>query len=281
MDGLTGRVAVVTGGASGIGLAMAERFAAEGMHLAIADIEQDALDVAAKQLGDTGAEVLAVRTDVSQADEVDALAERVRDRFGGFHVVCNNAGVGGHGFSSWDGPVSEWQWVLGVNLWGVINGIRAFVPTLVEQNEGHVVNTASLAGLTTIPFMAPYSATKHAVLAISEALFHELTILGSGVKVSVLCPGFVKTRIAEANRNWLEHLGPEPAHDDPESAVMEPLIRGLVEAGKPADELAEQVVDAIRAARFLVLTEPEVSKGAVDSRAAALEGSDPTLPPLG
>ena len=194
MDELTGRVAVVTGGASGIGLAMAERFAAEGMRLAIADIEQDALDAAAKQLGDSGAEVLAVRTDVSQAEEVDELAARVRERFGGFHVVCNNAGVGGHGFLSWDGPVSEWQWVLGVNLWGVINGIRAFVPSLVEQNEGHVVNTASLAGLTTIPFMAPYSATKHAVLAISEALFHELAILGSGVKVSVLCPGFVKTR---------------------------------------------------------------------------------------
>jgi NAD(P)-dependent dehydrogenase (short-subunit alcohol dehydrogenase family) len=281
MDELMGRVAVVTGGASGIGLAIAERFAAEGMHLAIADIEQDALDAAAKQLGDTGAEVLAVRTDVSQADEVDELAERVRDRFGAFHVVCNNAGVGGHGFASWDGPVSEWQWVLGVNLWGVINGIRAFVPSLLEQDEGHVVNTASLAGLTTIPYMAPYSATKHAVLAISEALFHELAVLGSGVKVSVLCPGFVKTRIADATRNWLEHLGPEPPRDDPASEMMEPLIRGLVEAGKPPEELAEQVLDAIRADRFLVLTEPEMSKGAVDSRAAALEGSDPTLPLLG
>lgn len=281
MDELTGRVAVVTGGASGIGLAMAERFAAEGMHLAIADVEQDALGAAAKQLGDTGAEVLAVRTDVSQADEVDELAARVRDRFGGFHVVCNNAGVGGHGFSSWDGPVSEWQWVLGVNLWGVINGIRAFVPSLVEQNEGHVVNTASLAGLTTIPYMAPYSATKHAVLAISEALFHELAVSGSGVKVSVLCPGFVKTRIADATRNWLEHLGPEPPRDDPASEMMEPLIRGLVEAGKPPEELAEQVLDAIRAGRFLVLTEPEMSKSAVDSRAAALEGRDPTLPLLG
>jgi NAD(P)-dependent dehydrogenase (short-subunit alcohol dehydrogenase family) len=281
MDELTGRVAVVTGGASGIGLAMAERFAAEGMDLAIADIEEDALDAAAKQLTDAGAEVLAVRTDVSQPEEVDELAARVRERFGAFHVVCNNAGVGGHGFSSWDGPLSEWQWVLGVNLWGVINGIRAFVPALVEQNEGHVVNTASLAGLTTIPFMAPYSATKHAVLAVSEALFHELAILGSGVKVSVLCPGFVKTRIADANRNWLEHLGPEPSGEDPASEMMEPIVRGLVEAGKPPEELAEQVLDAIRAGRFLVLTEPEMSKGAVDSRAAALEGSDPTLPLLG
>jgi NAD(P)-dependent dehydrogenase (short-subunit alcohol dehydrogenase family) len=281
MDDLTGRVAVVTGGASGIGLAMAERFAADGMHLAIADIEQDALDAAAERLGDTGAEVLAVRTDVSQAEEVDALAERVRERFGGFHVVCNNAGVGGHGFSTWDTPVSEWHWVLGVNLWGVINGIRAFVSPLVEQNEGHVVNTASLAGLTTIPFMAPYSATKHGVLAISEALFHELTMLGSGVKVSVLCPGFVKTRIADAKRNWLGHLGPEPSHDDPASEMMEPLIRGLVEAGKPPEELADQVLDAIRAERFLVLTEPEMSKGAVDSRAASLLGNDPTMPLLG
>lgn len=205
----------------------------------------------------------------------------MREHFGGFHVVCNNAGVGGHGFTSWDGPMSEWQWVLGVNLWGVINGIRAFVPTLVEQNEGHVVNTASLAGLTTIPFMAPYSATKHAVLAISEVLHHELTILGSAVKVSVLCPGFIKTRIADANRNWLEQLGAEPVRDDPAGEVIEPLVRGLVEAGKPPEELAGQVLDAIRTGRFLVITEPEVSRSAVDSRAAMLLGPDPTLPLLG
>jgi NAD(P)-dependent dehydrogenase (short-subunit alcohol dehydrogenase family) len=281
MDDLTGRVAVVTGGASGIGLAMAERFAAEGMRLAIADIEQDALDAAAKQLGDTGAEVLPVRTDVSQADEVDALADRVREHFGEFHVVCNNAGVGGHGFPSWDTPASEWHWVLGVNLWGVINGMRAFVPALVEQDDGHVVNTASIAALASLPFMAPYSASKHAVLAISEALHHELAMLGSAVKVSVLCPGFIRTRIADSNRNWLEYLGSEPAHDDPASEVIEPLVRGLVDAGKPPEELAGQVLDAIRTQRFLVITEPEISKDAVDDRAAILEGANPSPPPLG
>jgi NAD(P)-dependent dehydrogenase (short-subunit alcohol dehydrogenase family) len=281
VEDLTGRVAVVTGGASGIGFAMAEKFAGAGMRLAIADIEEDALDAAAKQLTDGGADVLAVPTDVSNADSVGALAGRVREHFGGFHVVCNNAGVGGHGFTSWDTPMSEWQWVLGVNLWGVINGVRAFVPTLVEQNEGHVVNTASMAGLATLPFMAPYSASKHAVLAISEALFHELTMLGSAVKVSVLCPGFIKTRIADANRNWLEHLGPEPARDDPMGEVMEPLVRDLVDAGKPPEELADQVLDAIRSERFLVITEPEVCKSAVDNRAAMLEGTDPSMPALG
>jgi NAD(P)-dependent dehydrogenase (short-subunit alcohol dehydrogenase family) len=280
VENLTGRVAVVTGGASGIGYAMAARLAGAGMRLAIADIEEDALDAAAKQLVNGGADVLAVPTDVSKAESVEALADRVRGHFGGFHVVCNNAGVGGHGFPSWEGPRSEWEWVLGVNLWGVINGVRAFVPALVEQDEGHVVNTASLAGLTTIPFMGPYSATKHAVLAISEVLFHELTMLGSAVKVTVLCPGFVNTRIADANRNWLEHLGPEPSADNPASEVIEPLVRGLVEAGKPPEELADQVLDAIRTGRFLVITEPEMSKGAVDSRAGLLEGTDPALPLL-
>jgi short-subunit dehydrogenase len=168
--------------------------------------------------------------------------------------------------------------VLGVNLWGVIHGIRAFVPALVEQNEGHVVNTASMAALATLPFMAPYSASKHAVLAVSEALYHELTMLGSAVKVSVLCPGFIKTRIADANRNWLGRLGSEPAHDDPASDVIQPLVRGLVDAGKSPEELADQVLDAIREERFLVITEPEMCKGNVDSRAAMLDGSDPALP---
>jgi NAD(P)-dependent dehydrogenase (short-subunit alcohol dehydrogenase family) len=281
VEELTGRVAVVTGGASGIGFAMAERFADEGMRLAIADIEEGTLDAAAKQLSDGGADVLAVPTDVSKAESVDALADRVRDHYGGFHIVCNNAGVGGHGFTTWDAPASEWQWVLGVNLWGVINGIRAFVPTLVGQDDGHVVNTASMAGLASLPFMAPYSASKHAVLAISEALFHELAMLGSAVKVSVLCPGFIRTRIADSNRNWLEHLGSEPTRDDPASEVIEPLVRGLVDAGKPPEELADQVLDAIRTQRFLVITEPEICKGAVDGRAAILEGANPSVPPLG
>jgi NAD(P)-dependent dehydrogenase (short-subunit alcohol dehydrogenase family) len=280
MEELAGRVAVVTGAASGIGLAMAERFAAEGMKLAIADIEEPALDAAAKQLADGGADVLAVPTDVSKAEEVDALADRVRERFGGFHVVCNNAGVGGHGFPTWATPTSEWQWLLGVNLWGVIHGISAFVPALIEQDEGHVVNTASVAGLAALPFMAPYSATKHAVLAISEALCHDLTMLGSKVKVTVLCPGFIKTGIADANRNWLPRLGPEPTPDDPAAEVIEPLIRGLVEAGKPPEELADQVLDAIRTGRFLVITEPEISRTAVAGRAALLEGNDPEMPPL-
>jgi NAD(P)-dependent dehydrogenase (short-subunit alcohol dehydrogenase family) len=280
MEELAGRVAVVTGAASGIGLAMAERFAAEGMKLAIADTEEPALDAAAKQLADGGAEVLAVSTDVSKAEEVDALAYRVRERFGGFHVVCNNAGVGGHGFPTWATPTSEWQWLLGVNLWGVIHGISAFVPALIEQDEGHVVNTASVAGLAALPFMAPYSATKHAVLAISEALCHDLTMLGSKVKVTVLCPGFIKTGIADANRNWLQRLGPEPTPDDPAAEVIEPLVRGLVEAGKPPEELADQVLDAIRTGRFLVITEPEISRTAVAGRAALLEGNDPEMPPL-
>jgi NAD(P)-dependent dehydrogenase (short-subunit alcohol dehydrogenase family) len=278
MNELRGKVAVVTGAASGIGLAMAERFAAEGMRLALADVEEDVLDKAAKRLAETGAEVIAVPTDASKSEAVDALADEVRARFGTFHVVCNNAGVSGHGFASWEGPLSDWEWVLGVNLWGVIHGVRAFLPTLLEQDEGNVVNTASLAALGTIPFMAPYSASKHAVLAISEALFHELAMLGSNVKVTVLCPGFIQSRIADANRNWPAHLGSEPATENPASAVMEQLVRDLVAAGQPAAGLADQVVDAIRNDRFMVITEPELSKAAIENRAGALEGNDPTLP---
>lgn len=280
MEQLQGKVAVVTGAASGIGLAIAQQFAAEGMSLVVADIEETALEGAAKLLADTGAEVLAVPTDVSDASAIDALAVASRERFGTYHVICNNAGVGGHGFSSWAGPREEWEWVLGVNLWGVIDGIRAFVPALVEQNEGHVLNTASVAGLGAIPFMNPYNTSKHAVVAISEALYHELAMSGSEVGVTVLCPGFVNTRIHESTRNWLDRLGPDPDNDHPAGEFISQMVRDAVTSGTPPESLARQVVDAIRDRQFLVTTDLPLARAAADNRRAEVDGNAPVLPPL-
>ena len=255
MNELGGKVAVVTGAASGIGRALSDAFAAEGMHLVMADIEDDALQTAAKEVAEGGTKVLAVRTDVSDGADVDALAARAVDEFGTFHVVCNNAGVGSGG-TMWELTEADWAWVLGVNLWGVIHGIRAFVPRLVEQNEGHVVNTGSIAGLTSAPMMGPYNASKHAVVTISETLQRELALNASSVRVSVLCPGFVQTRIAESDRNRPEHLR-NPV--EPElSEVGRELMKQIVASGLPPDEVARQVVDAVKHERFYVLPHPEM-----------------------
>ena len=191
----TGKVAVVTGGASGIGFGLAEAFAAEGMKIVLADIEAAALAEAAEKLRAGGADVLDVVTDVSVEDQVIDLATNTYTHFGTAHIVCNNAGVGGGGGLMWEIPQSGWDWTFGVNFWGVLHGIRAFVPRLVEQERATSINTASIAGLKALPFMSPYTATKHAVVGISEALAFELAMTGSPVKVSVLCPGFIRTRL--------------------------------------------------------------------------------------
>ena len=261
MKELAGKVAVVTGAASGIGRALAGAFAAEGMHVVMADIEEEALAAAAKEVGERGANVLAVPTDVTKGDDVDALAARTVDEFGTFHVVCNNAGVGSGG-TMWELTEADWAWVLGVNLWGVIHGIRAFVPRLVEQNEGHVVNTGSIAGLTSAPMMGPYNASKHAVVTISETLHRELGLNGSGVRVSVLCPGFVQTRIAESDRNRPDHLR-NPAESEVNEVnevneVGRELMRQIVASGLAPDEVARQVVDAVKHERFYVLPHPDM-----------------------
>src|SRR3954462_1707572 len=200
MKDLKGKVAVVTGAASGIGNGMATRFAEEGMKVVLADIEEGPLADAEKKLADTGATVLAVPTDVAKGEQMDALAQRTFEEFGTAHVICNNAGVAAGG-PIWTLTEADWQWVLGVNLWGVIHGVRVFVPRLVEQGEGHVVNTASIAGLTSVPMMGPYNVSKHGVVTLSETRANELSLQGSPVKVSVLCPGWVSTRIHEADRN--------------------------------------------------------------------------------
>ena len=208
MELTAGKVAVVTGAASGIGLALSERFARAGLAVVLADVEEDALQAASERIRGLGVETLAQPTDVRHDASVQALAAAAVARFGAVHVVCNNAGVASRA-DSWSGPVSAWEWVLGVNLWGVIHGIRAFLPILAEQGEGHIVNTASVAGL--LPGFGPsYDASKHAVVAISEDLYRDVKVAGLPVGVSVLCPGWVRTGIIDADRNWPDGLGEMP-----------------------------------------------------------------------
>jgi NAD(P)-dependent dehydrogenase (short-subunit alcohol dehydrogenase family) len=276
MRELSGRVAVVTGSASGIGWGLARRLAAEGMRVALADVEEVALKEAEAKLRASGADVLAVLTDVSSAQSVEDLAQTVEDHYGAVHLVCNNAGVGG------GGPMgtlthAQWEWVLGVNLWGVIHGISAFLPRMQAQGEGHIVNTASVAGLLSAPGMGPYCASKFAVVAISESLHMELSMDGSPVKVSVLCPGWVNTNIAECDRNWPTRLGPVPVREaNPATQGAREFLRQSLAGGMNPDEVAGLVVDAVRAERFWILTDPPMAGRAVDRAQGIVAGANPT-----
>ena len=275
MRELAGKVAVVTGGASGIGAALARRFAAEGMRVVIGDVEEAALDEAVRSLEAGGTEVLGAVTDVSDAGQVQALADATIERFGAVHVVCNNAGVGAGGLS-WEAPMTTWEWVLGVNLWGVIHGIRSFVPLLVAQDEGHVVNTASVAGLVAPPYMGPYSASKHAVVALSETLLHELAVVGANVHVSALCPGWVRTRLADSERNRPASL---VGSDGEVDAAMRQVLDATIAGGMDPNDVADHVVRAIRDERFWVLThDGDLWTAAVAGRLQSVaQRSNPTL----
>jgi len=253
------RVAVVTGAASGIGYALCERFAAEGMRVVLADVEEKALRAAGETLARAGAKTLAVVTDVTQPKSVDALAARAYDTFGAVHVVCNNAGVAGDAGPCWEQSLANWKWVLDVNVWGVIHGIRGFVPRMLEQgDEGHVVNTASMAGHISVPMLAPYHASKFAVVTISETLHYELALAGARLKASVLCPGFVQTRIMESDRNRPAALQtPDRVVSEGERAFLS-AFREFVGSGIAPAEVAGKVVDAIRDERFWVFPHPEI-----------------------
>jgi NAD(P)-dependent dehydrogenase (short-subunit alcohol dehydrogenase family) len=271
VEDLDGKVAVVTGGAGGIGLALSRRFGEAGMKLVVADIEEEALAASAEVLRSEGHHVTTVVTDVSDGVQVDALATTAFDEHGAVHVLCNNAGVGG------GGPMSEldeshWSWLLGVNLWGVIHGIRAFLPRMIEQGEGHIVNTASVAGLFSAPFMGAYNASKAAVVAISESLFQEQQLMGTGIGVSVLCPAWVRTRIHESERNRpTEPLAVPRDWDGGELS----FVAQLIEAGMDPAHVADHVHDAVLAERFYILTHPETSE-VVGLRASAIvDGGNP------
>lgn len=253
MKSLRERVAVVTGAASGIGLALATRFAEEGMKVALADVEERALAEATRRLEAAGAPALGVPTDVTSATDVARLARRAKAEFGAVHVVCNNAGVFSGG-TCWEAPLEDYEWLLGVNVWGVVHGIRTFVPLLLEEEEGHVVNTASMAAVTTIPFAGIYHMTKHAVLALSECLYHELRARGARVGVSVVCPEMVATRIDTAERNRPERLR-GTASATPESDLVTRSIADAVKRGIAPEQIAERTLRAIREDRFYVLSE--------------------------
>jgi NAD(P)-dependent dehydrogenase (short-subunit alcohol dehydrogenase family) len=275
---LKDRAAWITGGASGIGLALARRFASEGMKLVLVDVEAGPLAEAEKALREQGASVLAIRADVSNLDEMSAAVAKARDAFGVMHVICNNAGVGGGGGPMWSLTDQDWRWTIDVNLWGVIHGIRLLLPALIESGqEGHVVNTASMAGLTSTPFLGPYTATKHAVVALSECLFKELDLVKAKVGVSVLCPGFVKTKIASSQRN---RPGGTKQPGNPHEARFGGVFQQLVDAGIPAEKIAEEVLRSIREDRFYVLTHPEMKPQIEYRMQQILEEKQPGIDPL-
>ena len=278
MESLEGKVAVVTGAASGIGRGMADRFAAAGMKVVLADVEEGALAAATGAIADTGAEAEAVTCDVSSRSAVDGLAEATVSRFGGVHVVCNNAGVAGGMGPLWETTSKDWDWVVGVNLMGVVHGIQAFVPLMLEQGGGgHVVNTSSVLGLSS-GGGSIYSVTKHAVTRLSEGLLNDLRGAGSSIGVSVLCPGLIATKIVSSDRNR-----PEGLRNEVDAAAAEDVAKQrevmqdfFLSEGMPPAEVADMVVDAITADRFYVLTHPDMIKPHVEARLrAVLDGTDP------
>jgi len=274
MKDFAGKVAVVTGAASGIGRALAERCAAERMAVVIADVDEAALESLHETLWNRGARSHVQPTDVSDPGRVEALAEAAWSVFGGAQLVFNNAGVLATG-TVWECSREDWAWVLGVNLWGVIHGVRSFVPRLLAQGEpAHVVNTASVGGLISGPYLAPYLVSKHAVVALSEALHHELRARGASVRVSALCPGAVRTGIAASERVRPERLARGRALTGDERGFAEGLRQGI-DAGMDPEALAEAVFEALREERFWILPDPSFRAPLEARLRSILAGGDP------
>lgn len=259
---MRGRVAVITGAASGFGLEFARKAADSGMKLALADVQEEGLADARDELEAAGAEVLTTACDVRRGEQVQALADQVMERFGSVHLVFNNAGVGSGGLI-WENSEQDWEWVLGVNLWGVIHGVRIFTPLMLEAArretgyEGHIVNTASMAGLLSAPTMGVYNVSKHAVVALSETLYQDLQLVGAPIGASVLCPYFVPTGISDSHRNRPRELQNQAA-PTPSQMIAQAMSQKAVAAGRvSAEEVAGRTFDAIREGRFYIFSHPE------------------------
>src|SRR5688500_3241258 len=263
MKELKGKVAAVTGAASGLGRSMALAFAAEGMDLALADVDEVNLSSVQEEVLAKGVRTITLKVDVSNAQQVEIFRDQTLTRLGGVHVVCNNAGVSPLG-AVWENSAADWQWILGVNLWGVVHGVRAFAPHLIAQDEGHIVNTASVSGLISPPGSGAYNVTKHAVVALSESLHHDLRERASKVGVSVLCPAYVPTGISSSERNRPAGLFSAPKSEM--TKAKEANLSKAVASGRlTADDVAEAVVAAVKEDRFYILTHPRI-KGAIQAR---------------
>jgi len=281
------RVAVITGAASGIGLSLAERCVNEGMKVVLADIEESTLASIEREMTAKGARVLAVPTDVSQACDVEALARYTIDNWGAVHLLFNNAGVITTG-SAWESTINDWKWVMGVNLWGVIHGIHNFVPIMLEQDtDCHIVNTASIAGLVSPnPGTTIYHVTKHAVVALSEALYHGLSQRRSKIQVSVLCPGFIRTKLMEAGRNRATELHNKPSDEqgdllDPANQVVAQALARAISNGILPRQVADTVFNSIRENKFYIFVNIDPWKRALRARIEDIsQERNPTMPGL-
>ena len=283
MKSLQGRTAVITGAGSGFGLELARIAARERMNVVLADVQQDALDAAAAEIGALGAAVLPYRLDVAKASEVEALGAAVAQRFGAPHLVFNNAGVGGGGLI-WEHSVSDWEWVLGVNVMGVAHGVRVFTPMMLEAAErdpayeGHIVNTASMAGLLSPPNMGVYNVSKHAVVALSETLYQDLRLVTEQIGASVLCPFFVPTGITHSGRNRPAELQRD-AQPTRSQRVAQAMSDKAVGSGKvTAPMVAQFVVDAVREGRFYIYSHPNALRSVQTRMEDIVTGRNPTDP---
>jgi len=278
MKRFEGRVAVITGGASGLGRALGERFGAAGVRVVLADIDEAMLAETAEALRARGVTLATRRADVAKGEDVERLARFAIETFGAVHIVCNNAGVAPLGVV-WESDEADWRWALGVNVWGVIHGVRVFTPILLAQgDEGHIVNTASVAGLIAPPGMGVYNVTKHAVVALTETLHHDLAAQTDKVRCSVVCPAYFPSNIAHSERNRPAELRSARPMTDADIAREVQLARAVKSGRLSADDVANAAFEAVRDERFYVLTHPRILP-AIESRAREiLEGRNPVSP---